>query len=68
MRGDKLILFVQYILPFSAIVLGFQFGFRSFALAVVAKAGILVLLVVVTLQLFSTFLVGSGFLSASAVF
>ncbi len=50
--GDKLILFVQYILPFSAIVLGFQFGFRSFALAVVAKAGVLVLLVVVPLQLF----------------
>lgn len=62
---QKLILLVQYILPMFALVLGQQYGGRDSALLVLAKAGVLVLYLVLPLQLFSTLLDGLGYLSPS---
>jgi len=63
--SQKLILLVQYILPMFALVLGQQYGGRDSALLVLAKAGMLVLYLVLPVQLFSTLLDGLGYLSPS---
>ncbi len=63
--SQKLILLVQYILPMLALVLGQQFGGREDALALVARAALLVLLAIVPLQLLATLLADSPMLSPS---
>lgn len=63
--SQKLILLVQYILPMFALVLGQQFGGREDALVLVARAALLVLLVIVPLQLLATLLADSPTLSPS---
>lgn len=65
--SQKLILLVQYILPMFALVLGQQFGGREDALVLVARAALLVLLVIVPLQLLAT-LLARGFLLSPSVF
>lgn len=61
----KLILLIQYILPMFALVLGQQFGGHEDALALVARAALLVLLVIVPLQLLATLLARGVLLSPS---
>lgn len=63
--SQKLILLVQYILPMFALVLGQQYGTRDSALLILAKAGMLVLYLILPVQLFSTLLDGFGYLSPS---
>lgn len=65
--SQKLILLVQYILPMFALVLGQQFGGREDTLVLVARAALLVLLVIVPLQLLAT-LLARGFLLSPSVF
>lgn len=62
---QKLILLIQYILPMFALVLGQQYGVREEALALVAKAALLTLLLVLPAQLLATVLEGGLVLSPS---
>ncbi|PKO28441.1 MAG: hypothetical protein CVU32_01135 [Betaproteobacteria bacterium HGW-Betaproteobacteria-5] len=65
---QKLILLIQYILPMFALVLGQQYGAYEEALTLVARAAMMVLLVVLPLQLLVTLLNGDAPLSPSAYF
>lgn len=62
---SKLILLVQFMLPMFALVLGQQFGNRSLSADVLAKVILFLLMIVVSLQLMSTVIVGGGYLSPS---
>lgn len=61
----KLVLLVQYILPLFALVLGQQFGLRRDSVVCMSKVMFLVLMVVVPLEILSTFSKGLVFLSPS---
>lgn len=65
---QKLILLIQYILPMFALVLGQQYGAYEEALTLVARAALLVLLLVLPLQLLVTLLNGDATLSPSVYF
>lgn len=62
---SKVVLFVQYILPMCALVLGQQYGARTSAVNIMAKAFTLALLLTVPAQLLSTWAHGSYILSPS---
>lgn len=67
LKGEdrKLILLIQFVLPFFALVLGQQYGKRPLALQCMARSGAFMLSVVVPLQLLSTWLAGGGHLMPS---
>lgn len=62
---SKLILLVQYMLPMFALVLGQQFGSRPMSAHVLARVILFLLMIVMSLQLASTLVKGTGYLSSS---
>jgi hypothetical protein len=65
---SKLVLLVQYILPVFALVLGQQYGTEKGAISQMAKVLFFMLLIIVPLELLSTFAKGLGLLSPSLFF